>query len=284
MTYQQIYLDGKRSLQEAGIDSPAFDALCLFSQCFSMDRQGLAVHGAEEAPAGQEACYQAWIRRRGEGEPLQYILGEWEFMGLPFSVGEGVLIPREDTEVVVRECARRLSGFSKPIVLDLCAGSGALGIGLCTLLPHARVTAVELSEKAYGYLVKNIQRNGMEGRVIPIRGDVLRDFSLIPDSTLDAVASNPPYIPSEELSGLQREVQCEPLMALDGGNDGLDFYRVILSKWSRKLKPGGSMAVEIGIGQAESVSALFQRAGFQDIAICPDLAGISRTVSGIFPG
>lgn len=281
MTYQQIYLYGKNFLKEAGIDSPAFDALCLFSQCFSMNRQELAIHGSQEAPAEREARYLEWIWRRGKGEPLQYLLGEWEFMGLPFFVGEGVLIPREDTEVVVRECARRLSGLSKPEVLDLCAGSGALSIGLCSLLPHAKITAIELSGKAYGYLVRNIRRNGMVERILPVRGDALRDFSLIPDGTLDAVASNPPYIPSGDIPSLQKEVQREPLMALDGGNDGLDFYRVILSQWSRKLKPGGIMAVEIGINQAEVVSALFCQEGFQDLSVLPDLAGIPRTVSGI---
>ena len=284
MTYQQAYLDGKKYLQEAGTDSPAFDALQLFSHCFFMDRQGLAIHGAQEAPATELARYRDLIRQRGEGRPLQYLLGEWEFMGLPFSVGEGVLIPREDTEVVVRECARRLSGIKRPVVLDLCAGSGAVGIGLCSLLPGAQVTAVELSDQAYGYLVENIRRNQMEDRVTPIRGDILRDFSLVSNHTLDAGASNPPYIPSGDLTGLQREVQREPRMALDGGMDGLDFYRALTRRWSIKLKPGGVMAVEIGIHQAEAVSELFHQAGFQGVRIIPDLAGIPRTVSGLYPG
>lgn len=283
MTLQEAYLQGRQYLQKAGIESPAFDAFCLFTHLFGLDRQGLAIHGKEKAAAKTVTEYQRMLIRRAEGYPLQYLLKEWQFMGMPFLVGEGVLIPRDDTEVVVYECAQRLKQVKDPVIVDLCAGSGAVAIGLCSLLPGARITAVEWSEKAFDYLQRNISVNHME-RVIPVRGDVLRDFQLAENGSLDALVSNPPYIPSGDLSGLQKEVQWEPRMALDGGGDGLDFYRAIAENWLIKLKAGGIAAVEIGIDQDQQVKALFEEAGLREIRTIPDLSGIPRAVSGVWPG
>lgn len=282
MTYQQLYLHGRNYLEKAGIDSPAFDAFRLFSHCFSMERPQFSIRGREEAPREETSLYLKCLERRSSGEPLQYLLGEWEFMGLPFFVGKGVLIPRDDTEIVVSECARRLgeAGRTEPVAADLCAGSGAVSIGLCSLIPQARVTAVELSEDALGYLTKNIARNRME-RITAVRGDVLSESSLLEDGSLDALVSNPPYIPSDDIACLQKEVHKEPRLALDGGADGLVFYRAIAGQWLRKLKPGGVAAVEVGIHQAEEVARLFAGAGLGEICIAPDLAGIPRAVSGL---
>lgn len=283
MTLQEVYIQGKQYLHKAGIDSPAFDSFCLFARCFGLDRQGLAIHGKEPADPEIVSRYQRDLSRRAEGYPLQYLVEEWEFMGLPFLVGQGVLIPRVDTEVVVRECAQRLKAVNNPMVMDLCAGSGTISIGLCSLLPNAKVTAVELSEEAFGYLQKNIALNHME-QVTAIRGDVLQDYSLVEDGSLDALVSNPPYIPSGDMPSLQKEVQWEPRMALDGGEDGLDFYREIAQKWLVKLRPGGIAAVEIGIHQDQEVPTLLKQSGLKEIRVIPDLSGIPRVVSGVWTG
>lgn len=283
MTLRDCYLTGKKQLQKAGIDSPAFDAMCLFERCFGMDRQQLAVHGGEYVEGASFRMYGQMISRRASGVPLQYLLGEWEFMGMPFFVGEGVLIPREDTQVLVEECASRLSGMDAPGIVDLCGGSGAVAIGLASLLARARVTSLELSEQAIAYLQRNIERNGMADRVFAKQADVLREASQYPDAGWDAVVSNPPYIPTEDLMGLQREVQFEPKLALDGGEDGLLFYRTIARDWFPKLKPFGVLAVEVGIHQAEAVADLFASAGGQEIQILPDLGGIPRVVSCLHP-
>lgn len=282
MTYRELYQKAKKELTRAGKENPAFDAFCLFSEATDLDRQGFVIHGGEEAAPGQAERLAALTRRRAAGEPLQYLLGEWEFLGLPFYVGEGVLVPRDDTEVLVEEGARLLRECGGRDVLDLCGGSGAVAVGLARLCPRAEVVSVELSEAAFGYLEKNIARNRME-RVSARRGDVLRDAGLFPDRSVDVLLSNPPYIPTGDLPGLQQEVHCEPALALDGGADGLLFYRAIAAGWLSKIRPGGGAAVEVGIHQAEEVSALFLAHGLEAVRVLPDLAGIPRVVSGKMP-
>ena len=162
MTYRELYQQAKQNLTRAGKDNPAFDAFCLFSEATGLDRQRFVIHGGEEAAPGQGERLLELTRRRAAGEPLQYLLGEWEFMGLPFLVGEGVLVPRDDTEVLVEEGARLLRECGGREALDLCGGSGAVAVGLAHLCPQAGVVSVELSEAAFGYLEKNIARNRME--------------------------------------------------------------------------------------------------------------------------
>lgn len=282
MMVGDCYAELKNKLEKAGCDSPAFDAMCLLEDLGGVPHGRLS--GWLDCGLAPEQLVR--LREAGEqraaGRPLQYILGEWGFLSLTLAVGEGVLIPRPDTELLCEAAAEWLKGMegSAPArVLDLCAGSGCVGLGLASLFPGVEVTAVELLETALDYLNKNIARYP-EYQVRAVRADVLRDGGQF-SGDYQAILSNPPYIPREELPGLMREVQHEPLMALDGGTgDGLLFYRAIARDWLGKLLPGGFCAVEVGIGQAETVAALWEESGLCDVEIRPDLGGVPRVVIG----
>ena len=275
VTRREWWRQAAARLQAAGCEDAAFDARCLLEDLGGLPR-GQAPDDAPLSDELQERLTAA-LERRAAGYPLQYLLGEWEFLTLTLSVGEGVLIPRPDTEVLCEEVARRLG--PAPQVLDLCAGSGCVGLGLASLRPDAVVTAVELSADALPYLRQNIARYPSL-QVTAVLGDVLADAARF-DGEFDAIVSNPPYIPTARVDTLQREVQWEPRMALDGDEDGLRFYRVIADVWSRKLRCGGLCAVEVGIGQASAVAALFTAAGLTQVQRIRDLGGVERVVLGI---
>ena len=194
------------------------------------------------------------VARRLNGEPLQYLLGEWEFWGMTFAVGEGVLIPRPDTEVLVEEGLAALQGKAAPRVLDLCAGSGCVALALAHERPDAAVTALEWDPAAYAYLEKNIAALG--GNVVAVRADVLAPPPAGMGS-FDLITANPPYLTAGEMAALSPELRREPPQALLGGADGLAFYRAIREKWLPLLKPGGTLALEIGWKQAEAVCGIF---------------------------
>ena len=216
--------------------------------------------------------------KRINGYPLQYILGKWTFMGRDFSLGEGVLIPRDDTEVVVLSVIPYLKQNNKARIIDLCSGSGIIAVTLKCMFPQCEVHALELSEKAMPYLKRNIE--SLAPDVILHQGDLNLLFEQFKDNYFDLVISNPPYIESEVIPTLQTEVQKEPKMALDGGTDGLDFYRSITQKWSNKLKPGGMMAFELGEGQFDMVKAMMKEKGFENISEYKDLGNIQRAING----
>ena len=261
-------------LTEAGCEDAAFDARCLLEDLGGLPRG----HAADDTllTAPQQSALDTALAQRTEGRPLQYILGEWEFLTLTLKVGEGVLIPRPDTELLCEVAAEQLRGKSAPRVLDLCAGSGCVGLGVASLHPDAVVTEVELSDAALGYLRENVLRYP-DYAVTLRQANVLTDFDAF-DGPYDAILSNPPYIPTADLATLQKEVQREPQMALDGDADGLKFYRTIAEHWCDKLSPDGFVAVEVGIGQAEDVAALFAAQGLENTGVYPDLAGIPRVV------
>ena len=261
-------------LAEAGCEDAAFDAHCLLEDVGGMPRGRVADDTL--LIAEQETALDVALTQRAEGRPLQYILGQWEFLTLTLKVGEGVLIPRPDTELLCEVAVRQLRGKSAPRVLDLCAGSGCVGLGIASLYPSAVVTEVELSDAALPYLRENVTRYP-DYAVTVRKGDVLADFAAF-DGPYDAIVSNPPYIPTAHLPALQKEVQREPKMALDGDADGLKFYRTIAEHWCEKLSPDGFVAVEVGIDQAEDVAALFAAQGLESTGIYPDLAGIPRVV------
>lgn len=279
MTLRSLYNEARRRLTAAGIDSPAFDAVCLIELVFGVNRGDLLVRGQEEADAAGEEQFEALLRRREAREPLQYLLGAWEFMDMSLKTGPGVLCPREETELLCQTVA----GYLKDTPcrgLDLCAGTGAVALGIARLCPKAEIQAVELSDQAAGYLRQNVETFG-DGRVQVMMGDVLSpEFAArFADGSLDFIASNPPYIASGELPGLQEEVQKEPSLALDGGEDGLVFYRAIAKLWAPKLRTGGVLAVEIGEEQAEAVSALFAEAGIA-CRTEQDFNGLDRVIHG----
>lgn len=283
MTFQQAYQQGKNLLQRGGVESPAFDTICLFRRAFALDRQGLLLHGDKPAPTRQTRVFFEMIEQRRARRPLQYILGEWEFFGMNLRVGEGVLIPREETELLVYAAADLLGGHPAPLVVDLCAGTGAVGLALSRLRTDAKIICVEWYEQAFSYLKQNLSLYGGTG-ICALRADVTRQDAAWDLAGLSAVVSNPPYIDSAKLPDLQQEVRREPPTALDGGTDGLDFYRVIANLWIPRLRLGGIVAVEIGETQAAEVSELFRQAGVYRIRVQKDFNGLDRVVAGIYRG
>lgn len=276
VTYQTLYADITARFTAAGIEDAAFDARCILEDIGGMPHGILPP--TTVVPCERKAAVETAVLQRLQGRPLQYILGEWDFLSLRLLVGEGVLIPRQDTEILCETVAAALRHLPAPQMVDLCAGSGCVGLGVASLLPRVTVTAVEKSPQAFAYLEKNIARYPAFD-VKAVQGDILTDHEIFTD-TYDAVVSNPPYIPAAHLDGLMREVQNEPKMALDGGADGLQFYRAICNHWIPKLKTGGLCAVEIGFDQGEQVYCLFGKAGLADCRIIKDYGGNDRVVLG----
>lgn len=219
------------------------------------------------------------VRRRIEGEPLQYIIGEWDFMDFTFKVGEGVLIPRPETEILCEYIINKIKNMEHPIVYDLCSGSGCIGLSIKRIVPQCEVYLVEKSEKALGYLTENASNVCKNMFLTIIKGDIFNidAFGIYPKA--DVIVSNPPYIKSSEIPTLQKEVQCEPKMALDGGEDGLEFYRLLTCEWKNLLKEEGFMAFECGENQAEYISLLFEQNKF-DSEVIEDYNHIKRFVIG----
>lgn len=279
MTAYNVYKKGRDILRSSGIESPDFDTMEIFKFCFGIKRQDLIIKKDLTVSTSDEDKFFSCINKRKAGVPLQYIIGRWTFMDLDFKVGEGVLIPREDTEVLVRESMSILKGNHHPRILDLCSGSGAIAITLAKSFPKSEVVALEISNAAYFYLTENIKLNKIKN-IHCVQADVLCDYDNADLGKFDLIVSNPPYIPSDDIKTLQREVQFEPHLALDGGPNGLVFYECILQNWKKFLNPCGYIAVEIGIGQSDSVAGIFRKNGFYDIRIKKDINGIYRVVCG----
>lgn len=279
-TLAEVYRKGAKLLENAGVEDFSYDSLCLMEHFFSVDRAGLIINGDQPADSTSCGSFLAAVDERAKGKPLQYIIGKWSFMGLDFYVGEGVLIPRDDTEASVETALEYLKNIPKPVVIDLCSGSGAIAVAIAKYLPDSTVIAMELSDSAAEYLNKNIRLNNVNN-VTVVKGDVTKENDSFLNGYFDLVVSNPPYIESDQIDVLQRELQFEPRMALDGGSDGLYFYRIITEKWSRKIKQGGMLAYEIGESQYDAVSSMLKENGFENISYRLDLQGFKRTVSGI---
>lgn len=278
MTVGEAYRKTKDILTEAGFEAPAFEALCLMEKVFGFNRLALITKGEETVASEEKLAVLAELtEKRLSHEPLQYLLGKWSFMGIDLLVGEGVLVPRDDTEVVTSLCIDFLSGKENPSVIDLCAGSGAISLAL-EKYANCKVTAVELSDKAFSYLTQNIKLNN--SAVNALNGDIFECHKDIADNSLDLIVSNPPYIKTADIASLQKEVQHEPAMALDGGESGLDFYRRIVPLWKSKLKAGGALAFELGEGQYDEVSRILANNGFGGITESIDFGGIQRAIIG----
>lgn len=278
-TLSEIYRKGRETLENAGVPDADFDSLCLMESIFGADRTALILHG--DRPAGSEECRRFFsaIDERCTGRPLQYIVGKWNFMGFDFLVGEGVLIPRDDTEVACEAALELAQKMERPRIIDLCSGSGAIAITLAKLIPDADVTALELSDTAFSYLERNIGLNNARN-VKAVKADVTTAFGDFEDGTFDIIVSNPPYIITKQIDTLQRELAFEPRMALDGGEDGLYFYRIITEKWRSKLKDGGWLVYETGEDEHEPVRDDMLLHGFVDISYKLDLQGYKRATCG----
>ena len=256
-----------------------FDAQNILEHLLCCTRSQLVLRYDEELSDDIVSSALSMKKRREQGEPIQYILGFWSFMGREFEVTKGVLIPRDDTEVVVCASLALILKDEEKKILDLCAGSGIIAVTIKKERPLCRVSAVEKSETAYACLRKNAEKN--EADIGCILSDLSDCADRFEDESLDLIVSNPPYIKTAELKTLQREVQFEPMMALDGGASGFDFYEKIIALYTKKLKIGGIFAFEIGEGQKEVVSALLKDAGFRDIRAYPDIQNIPRAITAV---
>lgn len=278
MKVNDLYRQGAEMLDYAFIENAFFDARWLIESALDIDSTQFALNKEKQVSKKAEIKFLSLIRRRIAGEPLQYILGKWEFMSYPFIIGEGVLIPRPETELLVDFAKEKLADKKDPIVFDLCAGSGCIGISVARLFPKARVYMIEKSKDAVSFIKKNIKLNKVKN-VEVILGDIA-DVKLLQGITPDLILSNPPYIKTDDLQTLQKEVQYEPKMALDGGADGLEFYKTLAAVWLSRLGKGSVMAVECGEAQAEDVSQMFFLAKGETDTI-NDLSGIPRVVTAI---
>ena len=280
ITYNDLFLDIRRELKKGGVIDTTLEAREL--TCFGVNktREELTRDGRLYAPPELEHRVRELAARHLAGEPVAYLIGEWEFYGLPLDISESVLIPRPDTETLAEAAIDWLRQQEAPRVLDLCAGSGCLGLAIASQVKDARVVLGELSDGALRVCRQNIRRCGLTGRVTAMQLDALRPpVQRLGD--FDCIVSNPPYIPSGDIPGLDASVRdYEPHMALDGGADGLDFYRAICAHWRSVLHPGSRLCFEVGIGQADDVLRLMRSVGFGDLEILPDPAGIPRVVLG----
>lgn len=285
MTYKEAYINAKNILRKNEVVDYSFDAFLIFEHCFKISRKDFPLYYSQNVPERLCSSFFNLIDKRKNKEPLQYILGYWEFMGRKYFVGEGVLIPRDDTEVLVRKSIKFLevigANRKKVKILDLCSGTGIVAISLAKEFKNSEVLAVELHKKALKYLEKNIKINKVSNVKILKRDVLSQNLPENISNDFDLIVSNPPYIKSDEIKNLQEEVKKEPVSALDGGTDGLNFYRAILKNWKFFLKKGGALCVEIGSGQSYDVVELFKKNGFKNIEVIKDLSNLDRIVFGV---
>ncbi len=278
---KELYFFAKKELKE--LDSPEFDAMCLAEEFLHADRNRLYLHGEERANASDEEKFRQAVEKRKGFYPLQYILGYWYFRDMKLKVRDGVLCPREDTEVLVNESLERIKeiyGNKAVFGVDLCSGTGCVALGISRESENISMDAVELFDTPYECLCENIAEWGID-RVKISRGDVFSDECLEKYHGLDFLTANPPYISEDEMETLQAEVQKEPREALTDGGDGLAFYRRIIKDWKKTVKIGGFIALEIGETQAEAVKSLFEANGFGDVCVKKDFGELDRCVSAI---
>jgi release factor glutamine methyltransferase len=278
-----VLIAGQQRLQEKGIESPRLECEMMMSQILGCQRHQLYIRGNEQLSQSLISEFNSMLERRLKGEPVQYILGTREFMGLDFNVDKRVLIPRWETEVLVEYALEALKQKPAPVhILDIGTGSGAIAVSMAVYLPGSKVTAVDISEAALTVACENAKHNKVTDQIDFLLGDLFCSLDIDKYAGyFDAVISNPPYIPANEIKGLMTEVKdYEPWSALDGGEDGLDYYRRIAAHAHVFLKDKGLIAVEMGYGQSRSVEDIFMSTGRYELAgIQKDLAGIQRVAA-----
>lgn len=255
MNLQQLLNKGKTVLIDNGIDDADFDALQLMLYSTGYSHASFLLNKAENADDNTEKTYLEYIFRRADKEPLQYIIGKWQFYKSEFYVGDGVLIPRPETEELVEKCIQTVRERNYKTIYDLCTGTGCIGISIAKDCPNTECYLFDYYDGALKYTEQNVLLSGLKNVHI-IKADILKDYlETIPDA--DLIVSNPPYIASEEICTLQTEVLKEPVTALDGGNDGLMFYDAIKKYWVKHLKNGGAVALECGENQSKLICDRF---------------------------
>lgn len=280
ITYNDLYLEVRRQLRESGVEASTLEARELVCFGTGKNREELTRDSRLYASPEREAQVRRLVERRMAGEPVAYLIGEWEFYGLPLDISQDVLIPRADTEVLAEQAIAYIQQLGECRVLDLCAGSGCVGLAIAAQAPQARVVLGEIDDSALKICRQNIRRNSLSARVTPIQMDA-REKPARSLGEFQCIISNPPYIPTGDIAGLEPSVRdYEPHMALDGGADGMDFYRAITEQWKEALAPGGRLYFELGIGQADPVLRLMRSQGFGDLQIIKDHHKIPRVVLG----
>lgn len=273
MTYREALETGTKELEKENIADAKLDAWYLLQMACGIDRNFYYLHEEEEIPEEHLSTFQITVKKRTEHVPLQYIIGEQEFMGLKFKVNSNVLIPRQDTETLVEEALKHIKPGMK--VLDLCTGSGCIIVSIAKNVPDIVCFGTDISKQALLVAKENAKRNDVEVELK--RSDLFDNIT----GTFDVIVSNPPYIATAEIASLMPEVRdFEPIEALDGKEDGLYFYRIIIEKSMDFLNPDGYLCLEIGYDQGSAVSLLMKQAGFTDVIVLKDLAGLDRVVKG----
>lgn len=281
-TYRELYEEGRRILEQAGLPDAALDARFLLEEVCGTNLQTLLVFPEKKVTEEEVNQYRAFIQRRKDREPTAMILGEWDFMGLTFRLNKSTLIPEQDTEVLVEtaleELKRRGLGEAPLRILDLCTGSGCILLSLLHELRNAGGLGTDLSEEALEAARENAVRLGLQERAAFRQGDL---WEPVGDERFDLIVSNPPYVPTEVIPTLEPEVRCgEPYAALDGGEDGLVFYRRIMREAAGHLKPSGIIIVESGFDEAPQIAALMQDQKLWGIRTVKDYGGLDRVVLG----
>ena len=279
MTYQEANQKGRMILAEHHIEDASVDAWLLMEFVTGMSRTRFFVDGISRMRLEEEERYFQLIEKRARRIPLQHLTGVQEFMGLEFMVNEHVLVPRQDTELLVLEAEKQLrkTSVETPEVLDMCTGSGCIAISLKARNPQIHCMAADISEQALAVAKKNAKKLQTEIQIL------LTDMFANITGTFDMIVSNPPYIPTKVIESLEEEVRLyDPFSALDGKEDGLYFYRILAKESPRFLKDGGWIYMEIGHDQSASVEALLKEAGFEEIRTEKDLAGLDRVVCGVY--
>lgn len=284
-TWEALLKEGQEILEAAGIEEAGLDAWLLLEYESGKNRAYYFAHCKEEADEEIKTPYMEKIRKRAQHIPLQHLTHQGYFMGYEFFVNENVLVPRQDTEVLVEEALSLIKEKEVPQILDMCTGSGCILLSILLEREDALGTGVDLSEKALSVAEKNRETYHLETRAELIKSDMFQSgYFEGKKESFDIIVSNPPYIPTEEIEKLQAEVRFhDPFMALDGKEDGLYFYRIIAKNAGEYLKPGGFLACEIGCDQGEDVKKMLESCGFSDVKVIKDLAGLDRVVSGKLP-
>lgn len=281
-TYRELYEEGRRILEQAGLPDAALDARFLLEEVCGTNLQTLLVFPEKKVTEEEVKQYRAFVQRRKDREPTAMILGEWDFMGLTFRLNKSTLIPEQDTEVLVEtaleELKRRGLGEAPLRILDLCTGSGCILLSLLHELRNAGGLGTDLSEEALEAARENAVRLGLQERGTFRQGDL---WEPVGDERFDLIVSNPPYVPTDVIPTLEPEVRCgEPYAALDGGEDGLVFYRRIMEEAAGHLKPPGIIIVESGFDEAAQIAALMQDQKLRGIRTVKDYGGLDRVVLG----
>ena len=280
ITYNNLYLDIRNRLRKEGCVGASLEARELVCCGSGKTKEEFFRDASLYVTPETEKAIQALVERHLHGEPVAYLIGEWEFYGLPLDVSEAVLIPRPDTEVLCEQALSFVKELGECRVLDLCAGTGCIGLAIAANAPKSRVLLGDISDGAVRICRQNIRRNGLTGQVTVMNMDAMQP----PPKAIgefQCIVSNPPYIPRVDIETLDVSVKdFEPYLALCGGEDGYDFYTSIIRRWKDALVTGGRLYFEVGIGQADTVLRMMRAEGFGDLEIVPDLQGIPRVVYG----